>query len=106
MSVLEEMVKGTHPFSERLSSAQRPMIVIGSEALQRGDGSHIQTLVQELSSKLSASCDDPTWKVYNVLHKVGYPEIMRCVPASEPGITGCYTKQCQWIIGGWTGGCP
>lgn len=63
-------MKGKHEYSAKLMSAKRPMIVVGSEALQREDGPAIQRLAQELSSKLKAKSEDPTWKVYNVLQKV------------------------------------
>lgn len=69
---MEKLLNGSHEFSERLSKAKRPMIVIGSEALQREDGAALQSLVQELSDKLAQSCEDSTWKVYNVLHKVRF----------------------------------
>lgn len=68
--ILQQLLDGSHAFSKRLAEAQRPMIVLGSEALKRQDGAAIQKLTLELSLKLSQSCEDKTWKVYNVLHKV------------------------------------
>lgn len=70
VSTLDDLINGKHKYSSKLMSAKRPMIVVGSEALQREDGSAIQRLTQELSAKLKAKSDDPTWKIFNVLHKV------------------------------------
>merc|ERR1740128_966237 len=69
VSTLEDLINGKHEYSAKLMSAQRPMIVLGSEALQREDGTAIQRLAQELSAKLKAASEDPTWKIFNVLHK-------------------------------------
>ena len=68
--IVEGLYNGSHSYAEKLLSAKRPMIVVGSEALQQKDGAYVQKLVQQLALKLSKGCDDSEWKVYNVLQKV------------------------------------
>ena len=58
VSTLDDLINGKHEYSSKLMSAKRPMIVVGSEALQREDGSAIQRLTQELSAKLKAKSED------------------------------------------------
>ncbi|WP_411016173.1 molybdopterin-dependent oxidoreductase, partial [Salmonella sp. s51884] len=61
---------GKHPFSKKLSSAKRPIVVVGSGALQREDGAAIHSALTAISQKLRAGCDSSEWKVLNVLHRV------------------------------------
>ena len=68
--MIEGLLDGSHSYAEKLSAAQRPLVVVGSETLQQKDGAYVQKIVQQLSLKLASSCDDPTWRVYNVLQKV------------------------------------
>lgn len=75
-AVLQQLIDGSHEFSKKLSAAKRPMIVLGSEAVGRSDGSAIQRLALDLSVKLSKTCEDKTWNVYNVLHKVIHISIL------------------------------
>lgn len=53
--------------SQKLASARRPMIVLGSEALQRPDGTALHTLVQKIALQCQKSED---WKTLNILHRV------------------------------------
>ena len=70
-SVLQDIIDGKHPFSKTLSEAKRPMIVVGSGALQRDDGSTIHGLVASLAQKTRvASQAEDGWKILNVLHRV------------------------------------
>ena len=69
--VLASLAAGTHPFAERLASAKNPVVIVGSECLQRGDGGNIFAQVQKLAEqvKVKSGCADD-WKVLNVLHRV------------------------------------
>ena len=49
--VLKQLAAGTHPFSKTLASASNPIVVVGSEALQRADGGSIMSLVQQIADK-------------------------------------------------------
>ena len=49
LKTLQELVDGTHPYSERLAKANLPMVLVGSDALTRSDGKAITSLVNELA---------------------------------------------------------
>lgn len=68
--VLEKLANGSHPFSQTLSKAKRPMIVLGAQQFERADGAAILASVQKLSSQLSSRIGDKNWKVLNILHQV------------------------------------
>lgn len=70
-SVLKELANGTHPFSQVLTAAKRPVVVVGSGALQREDGAAILSAVSTIAqnARTSSGVEDG-WKVLNVLHRV------------------------------------
>ncbi|CAH1788598.1 unnamed protein product [Owenia fusiformis] len=69
--VLEELANGTHPFSKVLNEAKRPMVVVGSSALQRSDGAAVHSAVTSIAQKArSTSGAGEDWKVLNVLQRV------------------------------------
>merc|ERR1712168_1170645 len=45
--VLKELAAGNHPFANELNSAKNPIVIVGSESLQREDGGAIMSLVQQ-----------------------------------------------------------
>ncbi|XP_018567499.1 NADH-ubiquinone oxidoreductase 75 kDa subunit, mitochondrial [Anoplophora glabripennis] len=67
-NVLKEIVGGRHQFSSKLKSAKKPLIIVGSEVLERSDGAAILSAVQTLA--LNTASEDKEWKVLNILHKV------------------------------------
>ncbi|CAB1328535.1 unnamed protein product, partial [Coregonus sp. 'balchen'] len=61
--VLQEIADGTHPFSKVLAKAKRPIVVLGSGSLQRGDGGRntrssvyhcSECLCQQVASQVAA----------------------------------------------------
>lgn len=66
--ILQQIVDGNHAFSKKLKSAKKPLIIVGSQTLERQDGNAILSAVQALAA--STSCEDKEWKVLNILHKV------------------------------------
>ncbi|XP_072393947.1 NADH-ubiquinone oxidoreductase 75 kDa subunit, mitochondrial [Diabrotica undecimpunctata] len=66
--ILQLIVSGQHPFSKKLQAAKRPLIIIGSETLERKDGGAILSAAQTLAASTASGNKD--WKVLNVLHKV------------------------------------
>jgi len=69
--VLQQLADGTHPFNERLARAKNPVVIVGSEALQRADGGAVMRCVQQIADKAkSTSGCDSEWRVLNVLHRV------------------------------------
>ncbi|KAJ3584669.1 hypothetical protein NHX12_015164 [Muraenolepis orangiensis] len=108
-SVLQELASGTHPFWEVLSTAKRPVVVVGSSALQRPDGGAILAAVSALAQKArSSSGVEEGWKVLNVLHRVasqvaaldlGYKAGVEAIRSNPPKVlyllgadAGCITR--------------
>merc|ERR1711872_680821 len=69
--VLKQLAAGSHPFCKTLAAAKNPVVIVGSEALQREDGGAVISLVQQIADNAKRqSGADPDWKVLNVLHRV------------------------------------
>ena len=69
LKTLQELADGTHPFSERLSQAELPMIVVGSETLSRSDGKAIQNLINTIAEKTPNMVNEAeAWNGVNILH--------------------------------------
>ncbi|NXN82118.1 NDUS1 oxidoreductase, partial [Bombycilla garrulus] len=69
--ILEDIASGKHAYSKVLDQSKKPMVVVGSAALQRGDGAAIHaavsTIAQNARARSGAGAD---WKVLNILHRV------------------------------------
>ncbi|NXQ51062.1 NDUS1 oxidoreductase, partial [Catharus fuscescens] len=69
--MLQDIASGKHPFSEVLNHAKKPMVVVGSAALQRDDGAAIHAAVSTIAQNARArSGTGADWKVMNILHRV------------------------------------
>ncbi|XP_041056273.1 NADH-ubiquinone oxidoreductase 75 kDa subunit, mitochondrial [Carcharodon carcharias] len=108
--VLQEIASGKHPFSQILSKAKKPMVVVGSSILQRSDGAAIHAAVSTIAQNARAGSgvgDD--WKVLNVLQRVasqvaaldlGYKAGIDVIRKNPPKVlfllgadSGCITRQ-------------
>lgn len=70
-NVIDAVINGKDAFSKTLNSAKKPIIIVGSTALQRSDAAVILSKIQKLSSSLRAKGQIPSdWRVLNVLHRV------------------------------------
>ena len=67
--VLEEIISGRHPLAKDLAAAERPMVVVGSAALQRPDGEALHAAAAKLSHSVAGPKGEG-WRVFNVLHRV------------------------------------
>ncbi|KAL3831459.1 hypothetical protein ACJMK2_023206 [Sinanodonta woodiana] len=69
--VLQQIANGKHPFNEKLGKAKRPMVVVGSSALQRPDRGAIHKAVTTIAqnARVKSGCGED-WRVLNVLHRV------------------------------------
>jgi hypothetical protein len=47
---LKKLADGSHPFCKKLASASNPVVIVGSEALQRPDSGAVLSLVQQIAS--------------------------------------------------------
>lgn len=52
VNIVNSLLDGSHPFSERLAAAKKPMIVVGTNALSRGDGGALHAQLVKLSQKV------------------------------------------------------
>uniref|UniRef100_A0A8C9L7B9 NADH-ubiquinone oxidoreductase 75 kDa subunit, mitochondrial n=1 Tax=Pavo cristatus TaxID=9049 RepID=A0A8C9L7B9_PAVCR len=68
--ILQDIASGKHAFCKVLDQAKKPMVVVGSAALQRNDGAAIHaavsTIAQNARTKSGVGSD---WKVMNILHR-------------------------------------
>ncbi|XP_033331196.2 NADH dehydrogenase (ubiquinone) 75 kDa subunit [Megalopta genalis] len=94
--IVVQLKNGTHPFSNTLKAAKKPLVILGVEQLTRKDGVNIlsetQSLAQALGENLNAS---EGWKVLNVLHTnasqvaaldIGYSSTIEDVKQAQPKI--------------------
>ena len=63
---LEKLSKARSGFIKTLKDAKKPLIILGSGALNRSDADAVQALVSDLADKVGAVSKD--WNGYNVLH--------------------------------------
>lgn len=52
-SLVNDLASGSHEFSKALKAAKKPMIVLGSQALEREDGAALLRDVQSLGRTLT-----------------------------------------------------
>lgn len=69
-SILKGIINDTHPFAKKWKLAKKPIIVLGSDALERKDGGAILANVQILARQAQTNIENRDWKVLNILHKV------------------------------------
>jgi len=70
ISSLHSLLEDKHPFMQRLVSAKKPMIIVGSSVLERSDNSDVFRLIANLSDKLKNTLFQENWNGFNVLHRV------------------------------------
>lgn len=63
---LEKLLKARSGFIKTLKDAKKPLIILGSGALNRSDADAVQALVSDLADKVGAVSKD--WNGYNILH--------------------------------------
>ncbi|XP_052813438.1 NADH-ubiquinone oxidoreductase 75 kDa subunit, mitochondrial-like [Mya arenaria] len=94
--ILSDIASGKHPFAKTLGAAKNPMVVVGSSALQRGDGTSIHQAVATIAqnARVQSDCGED-WKVLNVLHRVasqvaaldiGYKAGVQCIRENPPSV--------------------
>ncbi|CAL8344766.1 unnamed protein product [Boreogadus saida] len=108
--ILLEIAAGTHPFSEALAEAKRPMVIVGSSVFQREDAAAVMGAVASISQNARNNGEvDGSWKVLNVLHRVasqvaaldlGYKPGVEAIRKNPPKVlfllgadAGCITRQ-------------
>lgn len=68
---LSAVLEGKHSFSKQLQNAKKPIVIVGSTALQRPDAPVLLAKIQKFCSTLRTKTNiDANWRVLNVLHRV------------------------------------
>ncbi|KAJ9584415.1 hypothetical protein L9F63_021235, partial [Diploptera punctata] len=67
--ILRQLSEGQHPFSKKWATAKHPVLILGSDQLERPDGAAILSLAQKIARVASAKTGDGSWKVLNLLHR-------------------------------------
>ncbi len=66
ISILKEILSGKNPFSDKLKSSKKPMIILGLGAFKDGNTKEIISLAKEIALKYNMIQD--SWNGYNVLN--------------------------------------
>ena len=65
-ATLQDLVDGKHSFADVLKGAKKPMIIVGTGALMRDDGTQVLGAARKLADAVGAVTDE--WNGFNVLH--------------------------------------
>lgn len=68
---LLEIAEGRHPFCTKLANAKHPMIMVGSQTLERPDGKAILEALHTISENSPVINRKAGWNGFNVLHSDG-----------------------------------
>ncbi|XP_013930919.1 PREDICTED: NADH-ubiquinone oxidoreductase 75 kDa subunit, mitochondrial-like [Thamnophis sirtalis] len=108
--ILLDIASEKHPFSKVLNQAKKPIVVVGSAALQRGDGAAILSAISNIAQNIRTKNGvDIDWKIMNILHRVasqvaaldlGYKPGVDAIRKNPPKVlyllgadAGCVTRQ-------------
>ncbi|KAK3719699.1 ndufs1 NADH-ubiquinone oxidoreductase subunit [Vermiconidia calcicola] len=90
----------TGAWGKRLAAAQRPMIIVGSSAVEHPDAKAIYENIGSFVEKNKANFQTPEWQGYNVLQRAasrtGAYEVGFTVPSPE---TAKVSPKFLWLIG-------
>ena len=93
---LKDLAAGSHPFYETLKQAERPMIIVGTGALRRNDGSAVIGACRKLAEDVGAIQEG--WNGFNLLHtaaaRVGGLEIGKFMARQDIG----RVKLFDWLL--------
>ncbi|XP_076653913.1 NADH dehydrogenase (ubiquinone) 75 kDa subunit [Halictus rubicundus] len=94
--IITQLKNGTHPFSNTLKAAKRPLVILGAEQLTRKDGVKILSETQSLAQALGEKSNAPQGsKVLNILHTnasqvaaldIGYSATVEEVKQAQPKV--------------------
>ncbi|XP_017887280.1 NADH-ubiquinone oxidoreductase 75 kDa subunit, mitochondrial isoform X2 [Ceratina calcarata] len=94
--IIPQLRNSSHPFSNTLKSAKKPLIILGVEQLTRKDGAKILSEAQLLAKSLGGKSTAPEgWKILNILHTnasqvaaldVGYSATIDDVKTQQPKV--------------------
>ncbi|KAK3169948.1 NADH dehydrogenase (ubiquinone) 78K chain precursor, 5-prime end [Lepraria neglecta] len=88
------------PFGKKLQSAQRPMIIVGSSAVEHPDAKSIFEMVGAFVDKNAANFITPEWQGYNVLQRAASRAGAYDVGFTTPSPTVANTTpRFIWLLG-------
>lgn len=67
--IIEEIMQGKHKFFDRLKKAKLPMILMGSNVLERDDGQEIYDMLRKIAITTPVTSKASLWNGFNILHK-------------------------------------
>ena len=67
VKILQDILKGQHPFCERLKKAVTPMLIIGQDLLCREDAEAMLSILSNIAEKYNFIRED--WNGFNLLHQ-------------------------------------
>merc|ERR1740131_24604 len=85
----------------QLAAAKAPVVIVGSEALQRADGGAVMRHTQQIAAKLRASSGcGSDWAVLNVLHRVA-SQVAALDLGYKPGVDAVREAKPKvlWLLG-------
>ncbi|RTG81434.1 NADH dehydrogenase (ubiquinone) Fe-S protein 1, partial [Schistosoma bovis] len=94
LETLQSLAVGKHPLNKRLNSSSHPIIILGSECLQRKDAAAIHNAVRRISANLKET-KKLDYQVFNVLHRyasqvaaldLGYTSNVEIIKQNKPKI--------------------
>ncbi|CAI2725582.1 unnamed protein product [Schistosoma spindalis] len=94
LETLQSLAVGKHPLNKRLNSSSHPIIILGSECLQRKDAAAIHNAVRRISANLKET-KKLDYQVFNVLHRyasqvaaldLGYTSDIEIIKQNKPKI--------------------
>jgi NADH dehydrogenase (ubiquinone) Fe-S protein 1 len=90
----------TGQFGKKLAAAKRPMIIVGSAAVEHPDAKAIFEIIGSFVDKHVANFYTPEWQGYNVLQRAasraGAYEVGFTIPSPDVGNT---TPKILWLLG-------
>ena len=98
VSTLKKVLSG--PFGKKLASAQRPMVVVGSQAVEHADAKALFETVGSFVDKHAAKFNTPDWQGYNILQRVASRSGAYDVGFAVPSATVANTAaKMVWLLG-------
>ncbi|KAI8054269.1 NADH-quinone oxidoreductase [Syncephalis plumigaleata] len=69
LTVLDDILAGSHPFAKRLAEAQRPLIIVGSGITEHNEAAYVYGRVAKLVAQHKDKFLRDDWNGYNVLQR-------------------------------------
>jgi NADH-quinone oxidoreductase subunit G len=89
-NTLNQILDGTHGYAKKLENSQKPMIILGQDALRGSDGLEVHNICLAIADKYLKK---PEWNGFNMLHKAaGRVGAINLGFVSEVGIEGVLNK--------------